>query len=123
MPKKKEEKSNEKNNSVIEEPPIDEQEPEEPLPTASMQEIMEGVRPVIDENKVIQTIIFGSDWQEVLTTLVSEEEMDPLDIDLIKLTDFFMTYLKRIKRFLKYQQLTILKLKVHKAEEIRQRNY
>jgi segregation and condensation protein A len=56
-------------------------------------------KPVIDENKVIQTIILGSDWQEVLTTLVSEEGMDPLDVNLINLTDSFMTYLQRLEKF------------------------
>lgn len=53
----------------------------------------------IDENKVIQTIIFGSDWQEVLATLISEEGMDPLDINLIKLVDSFMSYLQRLEKF------------------------
>jgi len=60
---------------------------------------VEARKPVIDENKVIQTIIFGSDWQEVLTTLVSEEGMDPLDVDLIKLTDSFMSYLQKVEKF------------------------
>jgi segregation and condensation protein A len=56
-------------------------------------------KPVIDENKVIQTIILGSDWQEVLTTLVSDEGMDPLDVNLINLTDSFMHYLQRLEKF------------------------
>ena len=54
---------------------------------------------VVDENKVIQTIILGSDWQEVLTTLIAEEGMDPLSVDLIKLADAFRYYLERIKQF------------------------
>jgi segregation and condensation protein A len=54
---------------------------------------------VIDENKVIQTIILGSDWQDVLTTLVGEEGMDPLDIDITKLADSFMSYLQKVERF------------------------
>ncbi len=58
-----------------------------------------GQKIVIDENKVIQTIIFGSDWQDVLSTLVTEENMDPLNIDLIKLTDSFMSYLQKIEKF------------------------
>ncbi len=56
-------------------------------------------KPVIDENKVIQTIILGSDWQEVLTTLVGEEGMDPLNVDLIKLADTFMSYLQKVEKF------------------------
>lgn len=56
-------------------------------------------KPVIDENKVIQTIILGSDWQEVLATLVSEEQMDPMNLDLVKLADSFMSYLQRLDKF------------------------
>jgi segregation and condensation protein A len=73
--------------------------PDENEESPAMHEIIEGSRPVIDENKVIQTIIFGSDWQEVLTTLVAEEGMDPLEIDLIKLTKSFMVYLKQLEKF------------------------
>src|SRR3989344_4098678 len=71
--------------------------PESALPTAKLEDVMG--RPIIDENKVIQTIIFGSDWQEVLTTLVAEEGMDPLDVDLIKLTDSFLIYLHKVEKF------------------------
>ncbi len=54
---------------------------------------------VVDENMVIQTIILGSDWQEVLTTLVAEMGMDPLSVDLIKLAEAFTGYLGRLKKF------------------------
>ena len=54
---------------------------------------------IIDENKVIQTIILGSDWQEVLNTLVSEEGMDPLNIDISKLADSFMIHLQKVEKF------------------------
>lgn len=53
----------------------------------------------IDEDKILRTIIIGSDWQEVLTTIVIEDGMDPMSIDIIKLTDSFMTYLKKIQTF------------------------
>ena len=102
MPKEKEEKKEDikkEELSEFEELPIDEDDPEieEPLPTASLEDVMG--KPVIDENKVIQTIIFGADWQEVLTTLVAEEGMDPLDIDLTKLADSFMVYLQKVEKF------------------------
>lgn len=77
----------------------DEIEDQDDKVESKMGELIEGSKPIIDENKVIQTIIFGSDWQEVLTTLVAEEGLDPLDIDLIKLTDSFMDYLQRVERF------------------------
>ncbi len=54
---------------------------------------------IIDENKVIQTIVIGSDWQEVLATLVAEEGMDPLELDIIKLVDAFTRYLEQLKQF------------------------
>lgn len=53
----------------------------------------------IDENKLLQTIIVGSDWQEVLTSIVVEEGMDPLSIDLSILANSFMVYLQRLKKF------------------------
>jgi len=53
----------------------------------------------MNETKVIQKIVLGSDWKEVITNLVAEENMDPLSIDLIKLVDVFTTYLQRLKDF------------------------
>jgi len=54
---------------------------------------------MIDENKMIQTIVLGSDWQEVLASIVVEEGMDPLSIDILKLAESFMQYLQKIKSF------------------------
>ena len=53
----------------------------------------------ITEEKVVQTIIIGSDWKDVLTTIVAEEGMDPSKVDIIKLTDSFMDYIKRLDNF------------------------
>ncbi len=53
----------------------------------------------IDENKLLQTIIAGSDWQEVLTSIIVEEGMDPLSIDISGLAGSFMVYLQRMKKF------------------------
>ncbi|HLD49016.1 MAG TPA: segregation/condensation protein A [archaeon] len=54
---------------------------------------------MLDENEVIKTIILGSDWQDVLSSLVVEEGMDPVSVDLIKLTEAFMSYLHKLKDF------------------------
>src|SRR3989338_11457618 len=54
---------------------------------------------MLDENEVIKTIILGSDWQDVLSSLVVEEGMDPISVDLIKLTEAFMSYLHKLKDF------------------------
>jgi segregation and condensation protein A len=62
-----------------------------------MEEIIQ--KPLIDENQVIQTIIVGTDWQDVLTTLVAEEGMDPMSVDIIKLASAFSRYLEQIKKF------------------------
>src|SRR3989338_4369536 len=83
-------KEERKADQPFEEEPI---EMEEELPAEPQQPL------VIDENTVIQTIILGSDWQEVLTTLVAEMGMDPLSVDLIKLAEVFTGYLQRIQKF------------------------
>ncbi len=54
---------------------------------------------IIDEASIIRTIIIGNDWQEVLTNLVVEEGMDPMNTDLVKLADTFMLYMQRLKTF------------------------
>ena len=54
---------------------------------------------VIDVNQVIQTIIIGTDWQEVLTTLVAEEGMDPMSVDIIKLAEVFTRYMAQLQKF------------------------
>ena len=53
----------------------------------------------IDEDKLMRTIILGSDWQEVLANIVVEEGMDPLSVDIIRLADSFMLYLHKMKDF------------------------
>ncbi len=53
----------------------------------------------IDENQLIQTIVAGSDWQEVLTNIVVEDGMDPVSVDIIKLADSFLFYMNRLKTF------------------------
>ncbi|HLD83825.1 MAG TPA: segregation/condensation protein A [archaeon] len=53
----------------------------------------------IDEGKLMSTIIAGQDWQEVLTTIVMDDGMDPMNIDISRLADSFMTYLGRLKQF------------------------
>lgn len=54
---------------------------------------------MIDENQIVQTIIMGTDWQEVLSNIVVEESLDPLSVDIIKLADSFTNYLVRLKTF------------------------
>ncbi len=75
---------------------------EDPIDEKEETEIQEGQpqkKEELTEDKVIQTIVLGSDWQEVLTQLVTEEGLNPEDVDLIKLTDVFLTYLRRLQTF------------------------
>jgi segregation and condensation protein A len=53
----------------------------------------------MDENEMIKNIITASDWREVIATIVTQENMDPWKIDIVKLTDNFVTYLKRLEEF------------------------
>ncbi len=52
-----------------------------------------------NENKIIENIVISYDWEEVLNYIVFSENINPMDIDLIKLTNAFMEYLKRLKDF------------------------
>ena len=53
----------------------------------------------IDENKLIKTIVGASDWEDVLNTIVWEEGLDPLNIDIVKLAQVFMHYLQNLDTF------------------------
>lgn len=75
------------------------EEPAEELNEAELAQEKKEFSGIIDENKVIQTIILGNDWQEVLTTLVAEEGMDPISVDIIKLAEAFTGYLGRLQKF------------------------
>ena len=54
---------------------------------------------MIDESKLMQTIIAGSDWQEVLSSIVIDEGLNPEDVDITRLADFFMIHMQRLKVF------------------------
>ena len=54
---------------------------------------------MIKEQELVKNIIISSDWEEVITNIVIDENMDPWSIDIIKLTDAFVTYLNTLKFF------------------------
>lgn len=54
---------------------------------------------MVDEARLIRTIVLGADWQEVLENIVVEEGLNPLGIDIIKLAEAFMAYLQQVKTF------------------------
>jgi len=37
-------------------------------------------------------------WEDVIVKIIAEEQMDPWSIDIIRLTDVFMNYLKKIEK-------------------------
>ncbi|MBI4170672.1 MAG: segregation/condensation protein A [Candidatus Aenigmarchaeota archaeon] len=74
---------------------ITENEAAEELPPEPAPQQKEG----LTEDKVIRTIVLGSDWQEALTQLVTEEGLNPEDVDLIRLTDSFLVYLHKLQTF------------------------
>lgn len=43
--------------------------------------------------------MLGSDWEEALTSIVVEQGLDPLNIDITRLADAFLIYLNRMKSF------------------------
>lgn len=51
------------------------------------------------EQEILQTIIVSYDWQEVLEHLVREANLDPWDIDIVKLADLFLDYLRKLRSF------------------------
>ncbi|MFH1420955.1 MAG: segregation/condensation protein A [Candidatus Aenigmatarchaeota archaeon] len=53
----------------------------------------------VNEEKLLRTIISGSDWQTVISEIVEIEKLDPWSIDMIKLTDAFVKYLHSMVKF------------------------
>jgi len=53
---------------------------------------------MVEEENLLQTIIQKESWEEVLYQIVSLENIDPWDVDLIKLTDGFLRYIRTVKQ-------------------------
>jgi segregation and condensation protein A len=51
------------------------------------------------ESNIIKTITNGADFDDVLTTIVVEQNLDPMNIDIVKLSDAFMGSLHAMKSF------------------------
>ena len=50
----------------------------------------------MEEKKILEMAEKGSNWQEVIEFIITEEGMDPWDIDLVKLADAFAEYVKKV---------------------------
>jgi segregation and condensation protein A len=51
-----------------------------------------------DEENILKMIIEKESWEEVIYQIVSLENLNPWDIDLIKLTDRFLEYLNKMEK-------------------------
>ncbi len=53
---------------------------------------------MVEENHLLHVIIEKESWEEVLYQIVSLENIDPWDIDLVKLTDGFLRFIRQSKQ-------------------------
>ena len=49
------------------------------------------------EENILQLIIEKENWEEVIYHIVSIENLNPWDVDLIKLTDSFLNFVQKIQ--------------------------
>jgi segregation and condensation protein A len=49
------------------------------------------------EESILQTVIEKESWEEIIYFIVSKEKLDPWNIDLVKLTNSFIRFLREIK--------------------------
>lgn len=49
------------------------------------------------EQNLLEMILKGESWDELIYNIVSYEGLDPWDIDIIKLTDSFLKYIEKMK--------------------------
>lgn len=53
----------------------------------------------VDESHLIKTIVVVSDWEEAIQNIIEEENIDPWNVDIVKLVDAFMNYLRNLTKF------------------------
>jgi len=52
---------------------------------------------VTEEENILKMVIEKENWEEVIYYIVSLENIDPWDVDLVKLTDSFLKFIKNIE--------------------------
>jgi len=65
------------------------------LSLESINRIVSGKFSVVNEDEIMNTIVKGFDWEDVLTSIVVEHGLDPENISISKLADSFITYLHK----------------------------
>jgi len=53
----------------------------------------------MNEETLLNLIVHQQDWEELLYRIVTLEDLDPWNIDIVKLTDAFIRYLEKLKEF------------------------
>lgn len=53
----------------------------------------------VDESHLIKTIVVVSDWEEAIQNIIEEENIDPWNVDIVRLVDSFMNYLRNLSKF------------------------
>lgn len=51
-----------------------------------------------EEENILKMIIERESWEEVIYEIVSQENLNPWDVDLVKLTDRFLEYLNKMEK-------------------------
>ncbi|OGI12639.1 hypothetical protein A3K64_03595 [Candidatus Micrarchaeota archaeon RBG_16_36_9] len=52
---------------------------------------------MLNDQQLIDLMIIEPSWEDVIVKIVAEEQMDPWSIDLIRLTNTFLIYVKKIE--------------------------
>jgi len=56
--------------------------------------LIRAVRILSEEENILQVILEKESWEEILYHIVSLEQLDPWDIDLVKLTEGFLKFIR-----------------------------
>jgi len=53
---------------------------------------------MLTDQQLIDLMVFEPSWEDIIVKIVAEEQMEPWNIDLIKLADSFLVYLQKIEQ-------------------------
>lgn len=54
---------------------------------------------MLTNEQMINLVVREASWEDVIVKIVAEEEMDPWDIDIIRLADTFVAYVEHLEEF------------------------
>jgi len=53
---------------------------------------------MLSDQQLIDLMVSEPSWEDVIIKIVAEEQMDPWSIDIIRLANSFLIYLKKIEK-------------------------